>query len=187
MKNFNELEQKAADWIKSHECKLLIALLLSYAFLMFVIQGEIRLHIDNPGYTDPAVNYVTGHGFTSTCWYAQGGDAFWAGNVPLHPFLLIPWFKIFGVSLSSVLWLNFLYVMAGVVLIWQATQKSDFISAAHWRLGAVAFFLLTDCAHYLLTFGRYDALGFLLIALSANLLTVQNQAWRFGGLFIGAS
>ena len=177
----------ATAWIDRNEGRVLVAFLVSYAFLMFVMQGEVRVHWDNPGYVDPSVNYVTGHGFTSTCWYAQSGAAFWAGNVPLYQFLLIPWFKIFGVSYSAVLWLNFLYVAAGSLLIWRAMQKSGFVRTAHWRVGAVAFFLLTDCAHYVLTFGRYDALGFLLIALAANLLTAQSPARRLGGLFCVAA
>ena len=113
----------ATAWIDRNDGRVVVAFVVSYAFLMFVIQGEVRVHWDNPGYVDPSVNYVTGHGFTSTCWYAQSGAAFWAGNVPLYQFLLIPWFKIFGVSYSAVLWLNFLYVAAGSLLIWRAMQK----------------------------------------------------------------
>ncbi|MDD5349520.1 MAG: hypothetical protein PHQ12_04845 [Chthoniobacteraceae bacterium] len=160
--------------------------LLVYALLLFVVHGEVKVNCDNPGYTDPAINYVLGNGFTSCCWYAQRWDACWAGNVPLHQFLLIPWFKIFGAGLSAVLWLNFFYVTAGMTLLWRALQKSDLVSGACWRLGAMAFILSTNCCYFLLTPARYDPLSFLLISLAVYLLTVQRPVWRLGGLFLVA-
>ncbi|MEI8234067.1 MAG: hypothetical protein WCH57_05215 [Verrucomicrobiota bacterium] len=172
----------AAAWITRNEGRALAGLLAGYAALLFGVHGTIPIYLDNPGYTDPSINYLAGNGFTSTCWYAQRGDAFWAGNVPLHQFLLIPWLKLFGPHYVSVLWLNFLYVAAGSALIWRAMQRSGLVRTATWRLGAIAFFLSTDCAYLLLTTGRYDPLSFLLLGALAYLLTVQRAVGRLGGL-----
>ena len=46
----------ATAWIDRNEGRVLVAFLVSYAFLMFVMQGEVRVHWDNPGYVDPSVN-----------------------------------------------------------------------------------------------------------------------------------
>lgn len=174
-------------WMSRHEARILLGILIVYATLMFVAHGIVRVGFDNPAYTDPAINFVEGLGFTSTCWYAQGSKEFWAGNVPLHQFLLIPWLKLFGVSYKAVLLLNFLYVSAGTALIWLAAKKSGFIASPLYRIGAITFILLSDSAYNLLSTGRYDALGFLLVAFTAYLFSTRRQGIRFSGLFIVAA
>ena len=186
MSKAKDFSQTAANWLRSNERFLLIALFLVHAFLFFVVHGEVRLHWDSPGYTDPVINYLNGNGFNSSCWYAQPWDAYWAGNTPLHQFLLIPWFKAFGVSYVSLLWLNYLYTALGVMLIWLALKQSGLIQDGAWRLGAVAFILFTDRTYNLVAAGRHDPLSFLLVSLAAICLTFQRPALRFGALLLPA-
>jgi hypothetical protein len=177
----------ACAWVRRHEGLVLIGLVIAYALLVFGGHGEIQVSADNPGYTDPAINYLSGKGFTSTCWYAQPGSAFWAGNVPLHQFLLLPWLKFFGIHHRTVIWANFAYLMAGVVLFWRATKSSALIRTAEWRLGAIALFLMTESAYFLVTAGRHDPLSFLLMAIACYLLTIGRSAARTAGLLIVAA
>src|SRR5689334_18193604 len=65
--------------------------------------------IDEVMYSDPAVNLYLGNGFTSTAWYAQPSNEFWAGNVPLHSALLYLWMKTFGFSIVAVRSINYFY------------------------------------------------------------------------------
>src|SRR5687768_12441274 len=54
--------------------------------------------IDEVMFCDPAINYLTGRGFTSTAWPVQSREETFAGNAPLYPLMLIPWLKVFGVG-----------------------------------------------------------------------------------------
>ena len=76
-------------------------------------------------YTDPAANFSFGAGFTSTAWYAQRYDAFWAGNVPLHALLLGAWLKLVPFGPSGVRSLNFLLVALAVVFFWRASERVE--------------------------------------------------------------
>src|SRR5215471_14715245 len=74
-------------------------------FLLFNLATASRypfVWTDEVMYADPAVNLYLGHGFTSTAWYAQPSNEFWAGNVPLHSTLLFLWLKIFGFSITTI-------------------------------------------------------------------------------------
>src|ERR1700733_10639900 len=77
----------------------------SLGFLCLNLASGVRypfVWTDEVMYADPAVNLYLGHGFTSSAWYAQPADAFWAGNVPLHSALLYLWLKLFGFSILAV-------------------------------------------------------------------------------------
>ena len=150
---------------------------------LFILNGELLPFGDNASYVDAAVNYVTGHGFTSTCWYGQGGDTLWAGNVPLYQFFLIPWFEFCGINFNSVLWLNFAYVATGAIFIWLACKNARLIASAPWRLGAVVIFLFSDCAHCILIWGRPEPLSFFLLSLAAFGLTIRRVPFRLASLF----
>lgn len=154
------------------EFAALIGMLLVYAAISFFLWGSFEIHYDNPGYTDPAASYVLGQGFTSGCWYFQECDEFWAGNVPLHQFLLIPWFKVFGFSNGSLIAINLFYITAAMGLFWRGMWQNRLVSTAGLRLGAVAFFLVSDSSLNLAINGRPEPLC-LLIACSA---------WAFFGL-----
>src|SRR5258706_1732172 len=60
-------------------------------------------------YTDPAANLILGKGFTSTAWYVQTGEKFWAANTPLHEMALSGWIRIFGFSPLAVRSINYVW------------------------------------------------------------------------------
>lgn len=158
---------------------LLLALMLAvFALVSAGLWSSFETQFDSPAYTDPAASYVMGQGFTSGCWYFQGPDEFWAGNVPLHAALLIPWFKVFGFSAGSVWSLNLLYLLAGTVLIWRGMVRTGVVPSATWRLGAVAFFLAARCSLSLVIARRPDALCFLILGAAWYFLTLERPSRR---------
>jgi hypothetical protein len=89
---------------------------------------------DEVMYADPAVNLYLGHGFTSTAWYAQSSQEFWAGNVPLPSTLLYLWMRVFGFSILAVRSLNYV-LMAGVGwLLWSSSLRLGLVTSARMRL-----------------------------------------------------
>src|SRR4051794_38754213 len=58
--------------------------------------------VDEVLYADPAIRLLERGTFSSSGWYAQSKEEFWAGNVPLHQILLYGWIRLFGVSPTSV-------------------------------------------------------------------------------------
>src|SRR5258708_31606661 len=75
-------------------CGLLLLLSIFLAVNLATASRYPSVWMDETLYTDPAVNLLFGHGFTSTAWPAQPRDHWWAGNVPLHEFLLYGWMKV---------------------------------------------------------------------------------------------
>src|SRR5580658_8324525 len=90
--------------------------------------------IDEVMYADPAVNLYLGNGFTSSAWYVQHADEFWAGNVPLHSALLYLWLKAFGFSILSVRSINYAYWMASALLLWRACLRLSLVAASLARV-----------------------------------------------------
>jgi len=95
---------------------LLAGLLLFFGVNLFTISLAPQPWGDEPGYTDPAVNLALGRGFTSTTWYAQTGEEFWAGNVPLHQITLAAWLKVFGFGIDQVRSINVVWVTGSLFL-----------------------------------------------------------------------
>jgi hypothetical protein len=91
--------------------------------------------VDEVMYTDASINVVLGNGFTSTAWPSQPGDAFWAGNTPLHEWLLIPWIKAFGFTPTGVRSINVLFVVAAVIAIVVACRRIGWLQSP-FALGA---------------------------------------------------
>lgn len=143
--------------------------------------------LDEVAYSDPAVNLYLGNGFQSTAWEDQPSGRFWAGNVPLYPFLLFIWLKAFGFSIVAVRSFNFFLVSLATMLVWLFSLKSGAITKPWARILLV---LLVFCGHgvvYAYRSGRPDMLGFLLIAILPLLHLVRNPLSRVLGLgIIGA-
>lgn len=83
--------------------------------------------IDEVLFTDPAANYVSGRGLTSTVWYTQSSHEFWTGNLPLHVYLLIPWLKVFGVSIVSERSVSVFYFVLVSLMLWYWVKITDYI------------------------------------------------------------
>jgi len=169
------------------EFVVFIAIIALCVVFFFSIHGDFIVGLDNPAYTEPAINFLIGKGFTSTSWYAQGNKSFWAGNVPLHQFILIPWLKFTGISFVSVITLNYIFVLSSAALIWTALRKSCLIATPQWRLACIFCLLSTSTTYSLLTEGRYESLGLAICGAGAVFFTTKRPFVRRLGLFVTAA
>ncbi len=163
-----------------------VSLLLA-AFFAFHLLTAARypfVWIDEVMYSDPAVNLLLGHGFTSSAWYAQTSAEFWAGNVPLHSALLYLWLRVFGFSITAVRSLNFVYVVAACLLTWRACVRLNLIATARARL----MFLVLLLGGYAVVFayrsGRPDALAMLVVAALFYAQSLLKPWQRIGGFAV---
>lgn len=182
MSRFSESAARPAPVSRAEHMQ--VTLLLA-AFLLVNLLTAARypfVWIDEVMFSDPAVNLLLGNGFTSSAWYGQPSDAFWAGNVPLHPWLLWGWLKVFGFSITAVRSVNFVYVTAAALLLWRGIARTGLIATGLARLA----FLVLLLGGYSLIFsyrsGRYDAL--LLVAALFWMHTIANPRCRIAGLFV---
>ncbi|MBL0156482.1 MAG: hypothetical protein IPP47_05195 [Bryobacterales bacterium] len=140
--------------------------------------------MDEVQFADPAVSLVRGEGFTSTAWFAQDSQAFWAGNVPLYTILLSCWFWLLGVSPAVGRSFNLVLFLAFLWVAWTFLKRSALVSSENWRLGFIALLI---CAHGLVfsyRAGRYDSLGMLWFALSALVWTIAPGVRRTAALIL---
>jgi hypothetical protein len=160
--------------------------LLLVAFLVVNVLTATRypfVWIDEVMYSDPAVNLLLGHGFTSSAWYAQTSDEFWAGNVPLHSALLYLWIKLFGFSITAVRSVNFVYVAAAALLIWRASARLGLVATARARLAFLGLLLGGYSLIFSYRSGRYDALGMVWVAALFYMHSLEGRRWRVAGCF----
>lgn len=90
--------------------------------------------IDEVMYADPAVNLYLGHGFTSSAWYVQSSQEFWAGNVPLPSLSLFLWMKLFGFSILTIRSFNYGCLIACGWLLWRSCLRLELVASARMRL-----------------------------------------------------
>ena len=137
-------------------------------------------------YLDPAVNYVTGHGFTTVA-LGQGTTTFYSYNSPAYSALLIPWLKIFGMSLRSARSINFLYMVASIVLIWSGAKRMQLISPGRWRILLVVMLLCDYSIIFSYRVGRYDCLGILVMAVAFWSFSLKKRVFRLWALAIAGA
>ncbi len=121
---------------------------------------------DEAQLVDPAMNFLSGRGFTSSAWVMQTKEEFFAGNSPLYSFLLVPWMAVLGLSITAARSLNFVLMALSAWVVWRACKDSGCVRSPGWRLGLV---LALTCGHGV-TFchrsGRLDVTLMLLAALT---------------------
>lgn len=142
--------------------------------------------IDEVMYSDPAVNLYLGNGFTSSAWYAQPANEFWAGNVPLHSMLLYLWIKIFGFSITAVRSINFVYLAASALLLWRACLRMNLVASSRLRLALLVLMAGGYSMIFSYRSGRPDCLALLLIC--GAIYVYSRECWRqriFGGMALG--
>jgi hypothetical protein len=147
---------------------LLLAVFLTVNFL--TLSRYPSVWVDEIQFADPAVSLASGQGFTSTAWFAQDSSAFFAGNVPLYPFLLSLWLRVFGVSLIAERSLNLGLFTLALLLLWRWMHRSAVVPSPTWRLAAIALFCCGHAMVFSYRSGRYDVTGMLLVALILNTL-----------------
>ena len=158
---------------------LLCIVAIWLAFNLLTASSSPIIETDEVLYTDPSANLYFGNGFTSTGWYAQSGDQFWAGNVPLHQIFLYYWIRIFGFNPTSVRSINYIYMAAVVIFIWLTTIRLDLIKKQISRL-ALVFLILTDYGiTYSYRSGRTDVICILLCSLVFLSYSIRNKSLRY--------
>ncbi|MDB6023711.1 MAG: hypothetical protein JWQ04_3568 [Pedosphaera sp.] len=143
--------------------------------------------IDEVMYSDPAVNLYLGHGFTSSAWYVQHANEFWAGNVPLHSFLLYLWMKLFGFSILAVRSINYVYLVAAALLFWRACIRLNLVTTSWARLLLLGLIMTGYSMVFAYRSGRPDCLALLLVC--AVIYVHSRACWRqriFGTMALGA-
>lgn len=145
---------------------VLVALILGVSIALNIVTS-MAFHapwVDEVLIADPAVNLYLGKGFTSSAWYYQTKEAFWACNAPLHQIILFHWIKIFGVNPISVRSINFVLTALFVLLIWWAVYRLKLVTSIQARLALVALLLCGAGVTFSYTSGRYDCIGITLLA-----------------------
>jgi hypothetical protein len=127
--------------------------------------------VDEVEFADPAVSYAHGFGFTSTAWFAQDSQQFWAGNVPLYPGLLAGWLSLFGPGMIAERCLNLALFCLFLLLVWRWLGASGVVEDSRWRLVAVALLFCGHAMVFSYRSGRYDVTGMLLAAILLSLWT----------------
>jgi len=143
--------------------------------------------IDEAAYTDPAWNLYLGDGFTSSAWYAQEDDEFWAGNVPLHSALLYLWMIPFGTSILSVRAINYLFISVAALLLWLAVKRLGLIARPQYRVVLVALVLSGFGISFNYRSGRPDGICILLSCAVMLAYSIPHRPARWavvGGLGI---
>lgn len=144
-----------------------LVLLLAVVLVLNLLTAERSptVWLDEVSYLDPAVNLLAGNGFTSSAWYGQTRDAFWAGNVPLHALCLAGWMKIWGVGLVQARSLNYVLAALAALFFWRGTRAGQGLKSPLPRLGFATLLLSSFGMCYSYRSGRPDALLILLFAL----------------------
>jgi hypothetical protein len=162
-------------------------MLLLLGFLVLNLLTSTRYPFvagDEVTYSDPAVNLYLGKGFTSTVWFAQSADEFWAGNVPLHPLLLYVWLKLFGLSILSVRSINYVYMAVNCWLVWRFCVRLNLIASARLRLLLLGLILSGFSVVFSYRSGRPDCLAMLIICLFLPAHTLRRTGLVLGSFFL---
>lgn len=161
-------------------CVLLLAILI---FNLVTAMVYPAVWLDEVAYSDPAANFILGRGFTSTAWFMQAPDQFWAGNTPLHQLLLIEWLRIFGFSPLAVRSINYVWFVLGTYFIWRFCVRSQLIPQTRWRLLMIALLACESAISFSYRSGRPDMIGYCLCAGTLLATTVSSIRVR-GGILL---
>ena len=160
MKVLNFLKNKF-----SLEIIVLISILLIYFLINLITASRSpTIWIDEVMFTDPAANLYLNKGFTSTAWFCQSGDEFWAGYPPLHQLLLFQWLRFFGFSATSVRAINYFYMSLVSAIVWLTTIRLNLIKKSILRISLIILVLTGYGITFSYRSGRGDALCILVLS-----------------------
>jgi MFS family permease len=173
-------QKKMPSWCRFEPA--LVALLLA-VFLAINFTTGTRFPVpwqDEAFFTDPAVNYATGHGFVSTVDFC--GDStphtFFACNTPLFPYLLGNWIRVFGFSVLSTRSLNYILFSLAALVLWFATRRLKLILTPQARLLFLVLIFLGYGDGFIFRSTRYDCTGLLLLALAVLAYSLRSRPLR---------
>jgi hypothetical protein len=149
----------------SLEIIILVTVLLIYFIINLITASRSpTIWIDEVMFTDPAANLYLNKGFTSTAWFCQSSDEFWAGYPPLHQLLLFQWLRLFGLSATSVRAINYFYMILISAIVWLATIRLNLIKKSLLRISLIILVLTGYGITFSYRSGRVDTLCILLFS-----------------------
>ena len=145
----------------------LVVTLILVGFILVNILISLTVQpvwLDEVLVADPAVNLYLGNGFTSSAWYYQPKEQFWASNAPLPQILLCHWLLIFGLNPVSVRSISFVLMAIAIFLIWLAVYRLNLVTSVGSRLTLIGLLICGAGTMENYIKGRYDCIGILLFA-----------------------
>jgi hypothetical protein len=131
-------------------------------------------HLDESVQAEPAINYIHGQGFGIRFDEILG----------MYSFLLVPWMKLFGVSLRSIRSADIVSMTAAFLVLWSAVKRLQIIPLPLWRV----FLLILLATEYGMIVnyrnGRYDGFGALLTSVLFWLMSIKSKRTRLCCLFV---
>lgn len=127
----------------------------------------LRVHytwIDEVYFAEPAINFLSGDGYTSSAWNVGLSNDTHATTAPAYSFLLIGWLKLFGVSQTAVRSLPLLLAVLATAVFWRACLRAGLIHSASAGIMLVSVILLSYGFSFSYTTARPEALSALVLA-----------------------
>lgn len=162
------------------ESVIVTIVLLVFLLLGFVVASRLPINngtmVDEIMFIDPATNLYFGNGFTSSAWFAQAKNEFWAGYPPLYSLILFLWMQIFGFSIATAKSLNYVLIIVAGLLLWLSVIRLNLVNSTRSRVTLIAIFLanLEDSFNY--RTGRPDSLT-IVLSLAALLAYSIQSTW----------
>jgi len=141
------IEQFGKGKSTAKDLEVIILSILLFIFLLIRLVQAFRLTNlnawqDQVMFVDPAANLYFGNGFTSSTWFAQTKDKFWAGYPPLYALLLYLWMQLFDFGIHTAHSLNCFLAVACAVILWKSVIRLNIITLARNRLILITLLLL---------------------------------------------
>jgi hypothetical protein len=131
--------------VQSLEVVILI-ILLSVFLLIGLVQASRLTSFSNWQdqilFVDPAINLYFDNGFTSSAWFAQTKNEFFAGYPPLYSFLIYLWIRMVGFGVYTAHSLNCFLTVACAVILWKSVIRLSIITSAKGRIYLIILVLI---------------------------------------------
>lgn len=172
-------------------CKLVNHEILAVIFILICFLGiniitasrSPSVWQDEVMFADPCANLLLNHHFSSTAW-RQPANEIWAGNAPLHTYLLSSWVHFFGFTPTSVRSLNFAFISCAAAILWLSVLRFAWIKKPALRIICLFVLLCGYGTAFSYRSGRYDSLGILILSLTLLTCSLERVWIRSFLLFI---
>jgi hypothetical protein len=162
--------------------ELWAVLLLLALFLAVNLATASRhpfVYTDEVMFADPAANLAQGLGLTSSSWFAQQKDQFWAGYPPLYPVVLAGWIRVWGFGLAEVRSLNHILIAVAALILWFSVLRLGLVGSSLGRITLTVMLLCGFGIAYCYRVGRPDCLAICLVSAALLVLTLRSVTMRY--------
>jgi hypothetical protein len=182
-----EAKGNSSPWVAWLECNEALVI-GAFALLLFLVNiATSGLYptswMDEAMFSDPAINFVQGKGFTSTAWW-QSKEVVWSGNVPLFTVAMIPWIKMMGVGLVTNRTFNYLVISVTLALFWLAIKRLGLVQSAFFRIAMTLVIFLSFPLCFPYRSARPDCLGMLICTAALLAWSSKNKIAKYACLFL---